>query len=1338
MINLSLGKKTMRRIHIIITFLLIGEYVGFLRGQDLKFEYITPDNGLSHSSVNSIIQDKQGFIWISTMNGLNRYDGNNIVHYYHDDKNPESISDDLVGAIMQDHEGNLWISTEVGLSMYNSKLDKFINYIHNDSIPASLSGSRIINIYEDSKNRLWVASNGFGVNLLVDRENKKFEHFRSEKDKEASLSSDYVRVINEDKNGNIWFGTDGFGLNKLNTDNATFTHYVYNPADPTSLPNNTIYAMVNDMDGTTWIGTLGNGLCRMNIDNAGIVTFTDFESQANDIKRNKILTLFADKSKGIYIGTENGGLDYFNPRKNTFTNYHFVENDPNSLNNNSIHAIYKDESGNLWLGTYAGGLNVAKKNKKQIYCYRKGDNNSLSYNAVTCFYEDKKKNIWIGTDGGGLNLWDRTTGQMKHFNSKNSSLKSDAVLAICEDKEGNFWIGGWECALNKYNPKTGILTTYTHEKDGIPNNNIFDIQLDHTGVLWMAFGGLGIARFSQSDNTFDVITPKNSALNSEWVVNMTADLKGNLLLGTPNGFCSYNPVSKSLINYVNSKNDTNSLSANQVNDILVLSDSSIWIATVKGLNRLDPYTGKFKRFFVENGLPNNNITGMVEDDHGNIWISTAKGISKYNPKSGLFRNYAINDGLQGNDFIRNSRFKTSEGEILFGGTNGFNIFNPDSLYDNPHLPPVVITGFTIFNKPVKVGEAGSPLVKQISETREIILSYKQSVFSFDFAALDYTAPGQNQYAYMMEGFDKEWNYVGTKHTATYTNLNPGTYTFQVKGSNNDGVWNIEGAKIVIIIKPPFWQTWWFRSILFFTILFLLISFYLIRVKALKARQKHLEEVVDRRTKDLQTANLELKEQKEEILTQNEEILQQSEEIMAQRDTLEEQNKTISYSYRRIEMLSDFGQKLTSTLNISTINELLYGYVSNLIEMHAFGIGIYVESMNQIVFSNFIEEGKTVKPFSKDMSDPKSLTAHCFNNQKPMYINDITSEYSKYVDGINETSTSQTALSRIHIPLTVEQKRIGVFVVNSYKRNAYSSDDFANLKTLASYISIALDNANAYKLINDINKSVEESINYAHSIQSAFLPTKATLDKYFENFILFRPKDVVSGDFYWFSPIEKDPEKPLKAYLAAADCTGHGVPGALISIIGNNLLNEIVNIRKVENPAQILEFLNVEFQLALNQDQTRNNDGMDVVLYYIEEIEVTGKKAAKEDAKEYTLKFSGAKNPCIIFHANSGELELIKGSRKSIGGLRAKYSRQFYETKEFRLKTNDIIYLITDGFIDQLNKNKDRFSRSRFIEMIETHCNLSLEEQKVKFERLLERHQQGEKQTDDITILGIKL
>ena len=1013
---------------------LLGLLSTSVRAQDIKFEYLTPDEGLSQSTVASILQDKAGFMWFGTGSGLNKYDGYTFTKYYHRAEDSTSIAGDNINCIFEDRDGDLWIANDGGLSLYNRDLDNFINYLPEKNNPNSLSGPRAYHLYEDKKGQLWIGNDGTGLNMFNRKENT-FIHYRHNGNDPNSLSNDNVRCIIEDNEGRLWVSTENGGLNLLDPKTNTFAHFYHDANDPGSIPHSNITSMTKDKGGNIWFGTLGGGICRLSSDNSGKPVFETFAPVTTDANRLKVLALFANQRNGMWIGTENGGLDYFDYDRKTFVNFQVNETNPNCLNNNSIHALFEDKAGNIWVGTYTGGVNVVKRNTKKIYTYRKipGNINSLSYNAVSCFYEDIDGKLWVGTDGGGVNICDRNTGKVVHLDTKNSSMKSNAVLAICSDGDQDVWVGGWDCALNLYNRKSMAFTTFTSDKNGIPNNNIYDFLLDRKGRLWMTFGGFGFAQYHKSSKTFTTYTTENSDLNSSWVLNLVEDFDGNIILGHTDGFSVFNPEKETFKNFSFKESDENSLSNNQISIIMVARDSTYWIGTINGLNHFDPGNLKFTRYYVQNGLPSNNITGLVEDDHGELWISTSDGISKFEPQTGKFKNYNLTDGLQGKSFIRNSCYKSAKGEILFGGTNGYNIFLPDSLHDNSTIPPVVITGFTIFNKPVAINVHGSPLKKDISQTKKITLTYKQSVFSFEYVALDYTAPGQNQYAYKLEGFEDDWNYVGTKRLASYTNLDAGNYVFRVKGSNNDGIWNEEGASLMIKIKPPFWKTWIFRIAVILILASLVYFFVRQRIEQVKKDKEILEKKIREGEEVIQQKMAEVEHQREEIKERDKREL----EIRFMNEGIAKFSSIIVSAGNDIKRMS------TGILaELVDYVGIIMGAVFVVHKAHSEDIYLEMESSYALDREHLFTRCKPGEGY----------VGTCYNERKTILITDIPKGYAKLSSGLGEIAPNIIYL----IPLKYSDMVQGVIEVASLRQLEEYKVKFIEkiAENISSFISIA--------------------------------------------------------------------------------------------------------------------------------------------------------------------------------------------------------------------------------------------------------------------------------------------
>ncbi|MCG8701994.1 MAG: SpoIIE family protein phosphatase [Bacteroidales bacterium] len=524
------------------------------------------------------------------------------------------------------------------------------------------------------------------------------------------------------------------------------------------------------------------------------------------------------------------------------------------------------------------------------------------------------------------------------------------------------------------------------------------------------------------------------------------------------------------------------------------------------------------------------------------------------------------------------------------------------------------------------------------------------------------------------------------------------------------------------ILSAWYGSWWFGLLV--AALFFAVFMYYNNTKLQDAqkRESALKEQLAEQNKELNLSNKQLAKQQEALKAKNEELTTYKDEI--------------ENSFHILEVLREFGKNLSTSLKIDYINEIMYDYVKQFIDIQAFGIGIYNEQVNAIVYPCFIENGKRLPPFTKHLDDENSLTVYCFVAQQELFITDINAQYRKYVPALNRSATQKLSQSRIHIPLTVKNTRIGILVINSYEKNAYTREDFNNIRTLASYVSIALDNARAHDTINNINISFNKSINSAQGIQNALLPSNVLLEKYFNMFVYFKPRNIVSGDFYWFAPIEKDPQKPLRAVLCVGDCTGHGVPGMLNTIIGNYILNEVVNLKGIHNPAEILEMVNAEFQKSLKQHELQNSEAIDVALIYLEASGVPVNGANGNN--QYKIYFSGAKLPIIIYRAQKSELETYKGARKSIGGLRAKRSKVSFNNVEINAQPGDMLYMFTDGIIDQHSSERERFSIQRLHTLL---CNIASKETKKQYDILdqtLDDHMKNEKQTDDITVIGIKL
>ncbi len=804
--------------------------------QDIEFEEISIDDGLSQSIVECTIQDRRGFMWFGTEDGLNKYDGYSFSIMRHDPDDPNSLSHNHLQALCEDKEGFIWIGTfNGGLNKYNQLTGRFTSYRCRNDDSRSISHDCINTLYVDSAGELWIGTNN-GLNKY-NRDTDDFTRYIHDPQNSNSISGDVVRDIIEDRSGILWIATDGGGLNSFEPETGRFRVYRHDPNDLVSLSHNSVRTIYEDRSGVLWVGTVGGGLNRFERDLGIFVHFINDPSDPYSLSHNQVYALYEDRSGLFWVGTNGGGLNLFDREKDRFYMFRNDPTDPTSLSYNEIYDIYEDRSGVIWLGTYGGGVNKFDLKRKQFVTYRSDpdDPNSLSAEIVWSILEDSEGILWIGTHGGGLNRLDRRTGRYTHYRHDRNdptSIGSDIVRNVFIDRSGVFWIGTHGGGLNRFDPDTGRFVRFQNVADdpgSISSNELRSIYEDHRGVLWIGTNGGGLNRYDRETKTFTRYRsdPKDpTSLSNDYIRVIYEDSNGNFWIGTQGGGLEkFDRMTGTFVHHRHDPENPNSISNDFVFSIYEDSSGMLWLGTWGGgLEKFDRTKGTFEHYTEKHGLPTNSIYGLLEDGEGNFWISTNFGLAKFDPRTERFKHYTEEDGLQSNEFNGNAFFKSASGEMFFGGINGFNSFFPEEIKDNTFVPPIVITSFLKLNKKVKLDSA-------ISEMHELTLSYKDYVFSFEFASLDFTAPTKNSYAYKMEGLDEEWIYTDSgKRFATYTTLAPGKYRFMVKGSNNDGVWNNDGTAISLIITPPLWRTIWFQALVTISVLSLGIFLYQRRLR----------------------------------------------------------------------------------------------------------------------------------------------------------------------------------------------------------------------------------------------------------------------------------------------------------------------------------------------------------------------------------------------------------------------------------------------------------------------------------------------------------------------------
>ncbi len=864
----------MSKFSIWMATVLIGTFLFSLSNlaqkRDLKFEHFTTRDGLSQSTVTCILQDSKGFMWFGTRNGLNRFDGYSFTNYLDDADDSTSIAGSLIYCILEDDRGNLWIGTDLGLNRFDQSYNRFIHYRHDENDPSSLDGVGVGAICEDIKGNLWIGNLGGNLDRF-DYDRQVFIHYPYDPDLTNSLSTD-IRAIHEDTTGRLWIGTLNGDISMFDTENSLFLPLYYRGE---KLSNNEIRAISGDKDGHVWISTYGDGLYQVSFSNDKELEITQFKHEDVNpfsLSSDATVSIYEDSEERLWIGTENAGLNLFDRATERFIHYYSDPLYAKSINNNSIWSIYQDNMGNLWIGTYAGGVNMLAKYGGYFdhYVSIPGNEKSLSHSSVTSFLEDSEGSFWVGTDGGGLNLFDREKGTFTCFNTTNSDLSSDAVLSIFEDSKGQLWIGTWAGGLNLFDREHRHFIHYNRENSNLASDNIFSILEDANGVLWLGAHFGGLSYLDPGTNSFVSYVPRDSGLVDDRVGMILEDSYGDIVLGAAAGLFFFDPEAEAFTSYVHDDNNRQSLSNGGVISIAESADSTLWIGTGNGLNKFDRESGGFTSYYEKDGLPSNAIKGILVDKQGNLWLSTNRGISRFDPEKGTCQNYDISDGLQENEFYQYSYYQSPGGTFYFGGVNGFNAFRPEDIQYNPRIPPVVFTDFRIFNKAVSIGK-NSPLHSHISETDTVRLSYRQTFFSFEFTALNYISSEKNQYAWKLEGFDKDWIDGGSRHMASYTNIDPGTYTFKVKASNNDGIWNEKGNKLTVIITPPFWQTLGFKIAGILLLLMGIGLIYYLRVRQIIIRNKLLQKLVDQRTNELNEKNEILQDQADELTAQRDQL-----------------------------------------------------------------------------------------------------------------------------------------------------------------------------------------------------------------------------------------------------------------------------------------------------------------------------------------------------------------------------------------------------------------------------------------------------------------------------------
>ncbi len=901
----------------IFSLLLIASLILFnINGQqyNLKFKHLTNAEGLGNNNVLSICVDYKGFLWIGTEDGLDKYDGYGFTIYRKEENNPNSLSQNYCWTIYEDNEKNLWIGSRNGLNLYNREYDNFNSFFIDSAQKLNKTEYFIQSIFEDSHKHLWIGTSR-GL-FQFDRSKRKFDKYHFDKEKDYHLENERFVTIVEDKEGSVWLGiaeSETSGLIQLKDDKIV-NIFCHNPADINSVSNNNIRHLFVDSHDNLWIGTRGGGLNKFIRKNKSFEHYFRKAGDMNSLTNDHISSIRETPDKKLWIGTLDG-LNILDPKSNKIVQVINNPYDKNSLLSNIIHSLYIDKQGTVWIGSRFGGVDIfdSRINSFALFNYKPKSENTISNNNITSFTEDKNNNIWIATDGGGFNYFNPSTNKFLNYTADNSQtgLINNKTLSLTVDRDNILWVGSWLGGINKFeiiNDQLKLIDKYPVLNAKFKNSNcIYSIFQSRNNDIWVGCWLNGLFKYNKNKNTFEFVKLEDNATDQPppIVDCINEDHIGNLWVGTEDkGLFVIENADKKIKHYSSNEFSKNGISSSSIYCILEDKRNLLWFGTEYGLNLFILDKKEFKIFLEKDGLPGNNIYGILEDNHGNLWISTNNGLSKLvvlqTKDSVAIKciNFDISDGLQGLQFNRWAYFKSRNGEMYFGGNNGFNKFFPDSIIINNYLPAVYFTGLYLFNKLVLPGN-NSPLKKAITETNELELTAKQKVITLKFAAINYINPDKNEYKYKLEGFDKDWNYIGNKHEVTYTNLPHGSYLFKVQASNNNGVWNSRAAILKITIRPPFWNTFWFKALLLLIIISSLVAYYFYKIIRIRVRNELLEKLVKERTREvniqkekIEKINLILTEQKNEMETQAEELQSQAEELYSRSQLLENSNKEI--------------------------------------------------------------------------------------------------------------------------------------------------------------------------------------------------------------------------------------------------------------------------------------------------------------------------------------------------------------------------------------------------------------------------------------------------------------
>jgi ligand-binding sensor domain-containing protein/signal transduction histidine kinase len=981
----------------------------------IRFEHIGIKDGLSHSSVTAILQDSLGFLWFGTEDGLNRFDGYSFRVYRPDADDTFSISDRWITSLAIDTDGNLWIGTrQGGLNYFDSHSGKFTSYRHDPARVSSLGGDWVHSLWFDSRGILWVGTtNGLD---RYDPGTDSFIHLT----RDDGLSSNRVNVLYEDKQGILWIGTRE-GLTRYDVVEGIFQVFSSGTEEPARLVSDNITSIREDADGDLWIGTT-RGVVRMDRYTGLFKHYLHAEQDPTSLASDLVNTLYLDRTGGFWVGTVRG-LDFFDARTDRFVHYRNQPSNGGSLSDNNIFSIFEDASGVLWVGTFTGGLNKYNRQQDRFTYYRHDPEipSGLSGNMISAIHVEDGGIVWIGTADSGLERLNPVTGHFTHYRHDSedaNSLSSDEIYSILMDSNGYLWVGTSR-ALDRFDPRTD---EFVHYRPGVKDTNdisissvpVYVIYEDAAGLLWFGTSN-GIDQFEPLSETFIHYNLSPNEIGNQ-VIALAEDGKGRLWIGTfDGGLHRLNRNEEGFVSYQHVPALPTSLANNTVYSIHEDRRGNLWFGTGSGLDLYDSTYGTFIHRTDKDGLPNNVIYGILEDDAGDLWLSTNNGLSRFDPVRNQYRNFTVSDGLQGNEFNMSAYAFSSRGELYFGGINGLNAVRPLEITDSSYNPPIVLTSLTREGLPIQGGQ-------QIQYVDSITLAWPSNGFEFEFAALAYGQPSRNQYAYMLENFDSDWNLIGTNRVGRYTNLPAGTYTLVLNGTNSDGRWNDAPLRLLVTVTPPVWETAWFRLLVGVLLVAVVMAGYRLRLATVQHRNLELTNLVNERTHALNKRSTEM------------------------------------------EALYLADEKILRTVSINQVFQTLVDVAVDILQADRSAVFAWDEEQGCIVprvSHGFSPRTLAVMKFDRG----EGMVGRVMESGEPSIVPEIVVE--DLHPELREAILEEGLHSFVHLPITVDNRVVAVFNVAYTRPDAITEDIVRLFTALVQRASLSIANMQLFEQTRDL-------------------------------------------------------------------------------------------------------------------------------------------------------------------------------------------------------------------------------------------------------------------------------